>query len=54
MGKQQTVPAGAPTDGDDARKWDQIDRTQARREVRRLQIRIAKAVKEGRASSQRR
>jgi RNA-directed DNA polymerase len=48
MGKQQTAPAGAPTDGDDAGKWDQIDWNQARREVRRLQIRIAKAVKEGR------
>lgn len=46
MGKQQTASAGAPND--DAKSWDQIDWDRARREVRRLQIRIAKAVKEGR------
>ena len=32
---------------DDARKWHAIDRQRAQREVRRLQIRIAEAVKEG-------
>lgn len=41
-----TAQAGAPTD--DARKWDGIDWDHARREVRRLQLRIAKAVKQGR------
>ena len=41
MGKQKTASAGAP--GDDAFEW-----AQARGEVRRLQICIAKAVKEGR------
>jgi RNA-directed DNA polymerase len=40
------VAAGAPKD--DAAKWAQIDWYRAHREVRRLQIRIAKAVKEGR------
>ena len=47
MGMQMTaVAAGAPQD--DAAKWAQVDWYRAHREVRRLQIRIAKAVKEGR------
>jgi RNA-directed DNA polymerase len=46
MGKQQTAQAGAPKD--DAVKWGKIDWNHARRQVRRLQIRIAKAVLEGR------
>jgi RNA-directed DNA polymerase len=46
MGEQMTAQAGAPIDA--ARKWASIDWDHARREVRRLQIRIAKAVKEGR------
>ena len=46
MGKQQTASAGAPKD--DAGKWRKVDWNHARREVRRLQIRIAKAVKENR------
>ena len=33
---------------DDANKWHSIDWKKARREVRRLQMRIAKAVKENR------
>jgi RNA-directed DNA polymerase len=41
-----TAQAGAPID--DAHKWDGIDWNRAWREVRRLQLRIAKAVKEGR------
>ena len=41
-----TAPAGALND--DANKWAQIDWDHARREVRRLQVRIAKAVKAGR------
>ena len=45
MGKQKTAPAGAPI-GDAA--WQRIDWVKARREVRRLQMRIAKAVQEGR------
>jgi RNA-directed DNA polymerase len=46
-GMQMTaVAAGAPED--DAAKWARIDWHHAHREVRRLQIRIAKAVKEGR------
>lgn len=40
-----TASAGAPVD--DAHKWAGIDWDHARREVRRLQMRIAKAVKEG-------
>ena len=40
-----TASAGAPID--DAIKWEQVDWDLARREVRRLQMRIAKAVKEG-------
>ncbi len=45
MGKQMTaITAGAPVD--DAKKWSSIDWTYARRQVRRLQMRIAKAVKE--------
>jgi len=40
-----TASAGAPVD--DAHKWSGIDWDHARREVRRLQMRIAKAVKEG-------
>ena len=46
MGKQQTVQAGAPRDN--AKTWGKINWNHARREVRRLQIRIAKAVLEGR------
>ena len=46
MGKQMTAHAGAPVD--DAERWRSIDWTDAHREVRRLQMRIAKAVKEGR------
>jgi RNA-directed DNA polymerase len=46
MGKQKTASAGAP--GDDVGSWRKIDWNQARRVVRRLQIRIAKAVKENR------
>jgi RNA-directed DNA polymerase len=34
--------------GDDSMAWKSIDRQHARREVRRLQVRIAKAVQEGR------
>lgn len=30
---------------DDAKKWNSIDWKEARREIRRLQVRIAKAVK---------
>jgi RNA-directed DNA polymerase len=46
MGKQKTAAAGAPRD--DAATWQRIDWNLARREVRRLQMRIAKAVKESR------
>ena len=40
-----TAKAGALID--DAKKWQAIDWQAARREVRRLQMRIAKAVQEG-------
>jgi len=43
---QMTAQAGAPID--DARKWASVDWDHARREVRRLQMRIAKAVQEHR------
>jgi len=46
MGRQKTASAGAPID--DAKKWAGIDWDRARSEVRRLQMRIAKAVKESR------
>ena len=46
MGKQMTASAGAPID--DADKWREVDWDLARREVRGLQMRIAKAVKESR------
>ena len=47
MGKQMTaVRAGAPID--DAKKWNSINWKEAQRQVRRLQMRIAKAVKEHR------
>ncbi len=46
MGKQMTASAGAPID--DADKWAGVDWDLARREVRGLQMRIAKAVKESR------
>jgi RNA-directed DNA polymerase len=46
MGEQLTASAGARID--DADLWAQVDWDLARREVRRLQMRIAKAVKEGR------
>ena len=48
MGKHKTVllrSTGAPID--DAKRWKSIDWSKARREVRRLQMRIAKAVTEG-------
>ena len=41
-----TAQAGAPID--DARKWASVDWKHARGEVRRLQVRIAKAVQEQR------
>ena len=45
MGKQKTAyNAGAPMD--DAFKWKVMDWKRARHAVRRLQVRIAKAVKE--------
>jgi len=51
MGKQKTaIRAGALVD--DAKKWKAIDWKQARRQIRRLQVRIAKAVKERMAASQ--
>ena len=46
MGKQRTASAGAPRD--EAALWTATDWSAARRTVRRLQCRIAKAVKEGR------
>jgi len=47
MGKQKiAIRAGALID--DAKKWKSIDWKYARRQVRRLQVRIAKAVKEQR------
>jgi RNA-directed DNA polymerase len=46
MGEQMTASADAPID--EALLWAQVDWDRARREVRRLQMRIAKAVKEGR------
>jgi len=46
MGKQKTASAGAPRD--DAALWTGVDWSVVRRNVRRLQCRIAKAVKEGR------
>ena len=47
MRKQETaLSAGALID--DAKKWKSIDWKQARRQVRRLQVRIAKAVTENR------
>lgn len=46
MGKQKTTSVGAP--GDKSGTWGKVDWKNARREVRRLQIRIAKAVLENR------
>jgi RNA-directed DNA polymerase len=46
MGKRKTAQAGAPVD--DAKKWTSIDWSHARQHVRRLQVRIAKAVLEER------
>jgi RNA-directed DNA polymerase len=47
MGKQWTAEkAGAPVT--DAKRWETVVWTEATRQVRRLQVRIAKAVKEGR------
>ena len=46
MGKRKTAQAGAPID--DARQWTSIDWSHARQHVRKLQVRIAKAVLEGR------
>ena len=49
MGKQRTTQrVGAPVA--DAEQWESVDWAEARRQVRRLQVRIAKAVKEGRWS----
>jgi RNA-directed DNA polymerase len=46
MGEQMTVEkTGAP--GDNTTTWRAIDWQKARREVRRLQMRIAKAMQEG-------
>jgi len=51
MGKQKTaIRAGALID--DAKKWSSIDWNYARRQVRRLEVRIAKAVKENRGNSE--
>jgi hypothetical protein len=48
MGKQMTAKkAGALRD--DAEKWSSIDWKEAHQQVRRLQVRIAKAVKENTA-----
>jgi RNA-directed DNA polymerase len=47
MGKQMTaIKAGAPIDK--AKKWSSINWKEAERQVKRLQMRIAKAVKENR------
>ncbi len=46
MGKQKTASAGAPVNK--AESWENINWKKAQSEVRRLQMRIAKAVKEGR------
>jgi len=47
MGKQRTTQrVGAPVA--DAEEWESVDWTEARRQVRRLQVRIAKAVKQNR------
>jgi len=46
MGKRKTAQAGALID--DAAKWKGVDWKHARHEVRGLQMRIAKAVNEGR------
>ena len=47
MGKQKiAIRASAPID--DAKKWNSIDWKYTRRQVRKLQVRIAKAVKESR------
>jgi RNA-directed DNA polymerase len=47
MGKQKTaISAGALID--DAKKWSSTDWNYSRRQVRRLQVRIAKAVRENR------
>ena len=46
MGRQLTATAGAPTD--EAWQWTTIDWSEAQRQVRRLQMRIAKAVDEKR------
>jgi RNA-directed DNA polymerase len=48
MGMQKTVNHTGALIGDDARKWNTIDWDHVRCQVRRLQVRIAKAVKEGR------
>jgi RNA-directed DNA polymerase len=48
MGMQKTVNNTGALIGDDARKWNSIDWDHVRCQVRRLQVRIAKAVKEGR------
>jgi RNA-directed DNA polymerase len=47
MGKQK-IAVGAGALIDDAKKWKSIDWKYTRRQVRRLQVRIAKAVKENR------
>ena len=45
-GEQETAKAAAPSDGSEAWKW--IDWSAAKETVRRLQVRIAKAAREGR------
>ncbi|UCF84270.1 MAG: group II intron reverse transcriptase/maturase [Desulfobacteraceae bacterium] len=46
--RRQTTAKKAGALGDDAGKWNSMDWKKTRREVRRLQVRIAKAVKENR------
>jgi hypothetical protein len=46
--RKQMMAKQAGALGDDAAKWNSIDWKEARRQVRRLQVRIAKAVKENR------
>jgi hypothetical protein len=46
--RRQMTALKAGALGDDSKAWKSIDWQHARREVRRLQVRIAKAVQEGR------
>ena len=51
MGKQKTASAGAPKSlnkKSDIACWNSVDWTAERRQVRRLQMRIAKATQQGR------